>query len=154
MIVLISPAKTLDYSPTNITTETQPEFKKEIGELVAIMKKKSSKAIQELMGVSENLAELNVARYHQFSDVFDGDNSKQALLAFKGDVYTHIDVASFSEEDFSFAQGHLRILSGLYGLLRPLDRIQPYRLEMGIKLKIKSQRSLWILGLKNHQCNK
>ncbi|GEO23755.1 peroxide stress protein YaaA [Cyclobacterium qasimii] len=143
MIVLISPAKTLDYSPTNITTETQPEFKKEIGELVAIMKKKSSKAIQELMGVSENLAELNVARYHQFSDVFDGDNSKQALLAFKGDVYTHIDVASFSEEDFSFAQGHLRILSGLYGLLRPLDRIQPYRLEMGIKLKNKKAKDLY-----------
>jgi len=143
MIVLISPAKTLDYSPTNVTTKTQPEFKKEIGELVEIMKKKSRNSVQELMDISENLAELNVARYHQFSDVFNEDNAKQALLAFKGDVYTHIDVASFSAEDFSFAQDHLRILSGLYGLLRPLDMIQPYRLEMGIKLKNKKAKDLY-----------
>ncbi|WP_339923466.1 peroxide stress protein YaaA [uncultured Cyclobacterium sp.] len=143
MIVLISPAKTLDYSPTNLSTETQPEFKKEIGELVTIMKKKSSKAIQELMGVSENLAELNVERYQQYSEVFNRENSKQALLAFKGDVYTHIDVNAFSAKDFSFAQDHLRILSGLYGLLRPMDMIQPYRLEMGIKLKNKKAKDLY-----------
>ncbi|AEL26488.1 peroxide stress protein YaaA [Cyclobacterium marinum] len=143
MIVLISPAKTLDYSSTNISIKSQPEFKKEIGELVSIMKKKSGKSIQDLMGVSENLAELNVDRYRQFSDVFNEENSKQALLAFKGDVYTHIDVDSFSTEDFSFAQVHLRILSGLYGLLRPMDMIQPYRLEMGIKLKNKRGKNLY-----------
>ncbi|MDO6438205.1 peroxide stress protein YaaA [Cyclobacterium sp. 1_MG-2023] len=143
MIVLISPAKTLDYSPTAISIKSQPEFKKEIAELVSIMKKKSGKAIQDLMGVSENLADLNVERYKQFSDVFNEENAKQALLAFKGDVYTHIDVESFSAEDFSFAQEHLRILSGLYGLLRPMDMIQPYRLEMGIKLKNKRGKNLY-----------
>ncbi|GAB3014344.1 peroxide stress protein YaaA [Cyclobacterium sediminis] len=143
MIVLISPAKTLDYNPTAISIKSQPVFKKEIAELVSIMKKKSGKAIQDLMGVSENLADLNVERYKQFSDVFNEENAKQALLAFKGDVYTHIDVASFSEEDFSFAQEHLRILSGLYGLLRPMDMIQPYRLEMGVKLKNKRGKNLY-----------
>lgn len=143
MIVLISPAKTLDYSPTNVSIKTQPEFKKEIAELVTIMKKKSGKAIQGLMGVSDNLAKLNVERYSQFSEEFNEENAKQALLAFKGDVYTHIDVDSFSAEDFSFAQEHLRILSGLYGLLRPMDLIQPYRLEMGIKLKNKKAKDLY-----------
>tara|TARA_R110002096_G_scaffold308629_1_gene503160 strand:+ start:865 stop:1617 length:753 start_codon:yes stop_codon:yes gene_type:complete len=143
MIVLISPAKTLDYDPSAVSIKTQPEFKKEIGQLVEIMKKKSPNSIQKLMGVSENLAELNAERYQRFSEIFNEENSKQALLAFKGDVYTHIDVASFSEEDFSFAQEHLRILSGLYGLLRPMDMIQPYRLEMGIKLKNKRGKNLY-----------
>ena len=100
MIVLISPAKTLDYDPSAVSIKTQPEFKKEIGQLVEIMKKKSPNSIQKLMGVSENLAELNAGRYQRFSEVFNEENSKQALLAFKGDVYTHIDVASFSDEGF------------------------------------------------------
>jgi cytoplasmic iron level regulating protein YaaA (DUF328/UPF0246 family) len=143
MILLISPAKTLDYSDTDVTSKSQPQFKKEISELVRIMKKKSSKSIQDLMGVSQNLAELNVERYHEFSDEFTDDNAKQALLAFKGEVYTHIDVNSFSEADFSFAQDHLRILSGLYGLLRPMDMIQPYRLEMGIRLQNKKAKDLY-----------
>ncbi|WP_375583646.1 peroxide stress protein YaaA [Cyclobacterium xiamenense] len=143
MIVVISPAKTLDYSTTEVPLATQPLFQKETQELVGIMKKKSSKALQQLMGISENLARLNEERYQQFEEEYTSENAKQALLAFKGDVYTHIDVESFSEADFAFAQEHLRILSGLYGLLRPMDLIQPYRLEMGINLKNKKGKNLY-----------
>ncbi len=143
MIVVISPAKTLDYSTTEVPLASQPQFQKETKELVGIMKKKSSKSLQQLMGISENLAELNEARYRQFADAYTRENAKQALLAFKGDVYMHIDVESFSAADFAFAQDHLRILSGLYGLLRPMDLIQPYRLEMGISLKNKKSKNLY-----------
>ncbi|WP_073097246.1 peroxide stress protein YaaA [Cyclobacterium lianum] len=143
MIVLISPAKTLDYSTTDIGLNTKPAFQKETKELVGILKKKSSKAIRELMHVSDNIASLNEERFRQFEDEFTVENSKQALLAFKGDVYTHIDVDAFSEADFAFAQKHLRILSGLYGLLRPMDLIQPYRLEMKTKLKNKKGKDLY-----------
>ncbi len=143
MIVLISPAKTLDYSTTEIGLTSQPAFQKETKELVGILKKKSSKAIRELMHVSDNIARLNEERYQQFGDEFTIENSKQALLAFKGDVYTHIDVDAFSEDEFAFAQEHLRILSGLYGLLRPMDLIQPYRLEMKTKLKNKKGKDLY-----------
>jgi len=143
MIVLISPAKTLDYSTTDIGLTSKPAFQKETKELVSILKKKSSKAIKSLMQVSDNIARLNEERFHQFDDEFTTENSKQALLAFKGDVYTHIDVDSFSEEEYAFAQEHLRILSGLYGLLRPMDLIQPYRLEMKTKLKNKKGKDLY-----------
>ncbi|WP_162342284.1 peroxide stress protein YaaA [Cyclobacterium salsum] len=143
MIVLISPAKTLDYSSSEVSFSTQPQFQKEAKELAGIMKKKSAKSIQKLMGVSENLAALNEERYKHFVDEYTQENAKQALLAFKGDVYTHIDVESFSAEDFDFAQEHLRILSGLYGLLRPMDLIQPYRLEMGTRLKTKKGSNLY-----------
>ena len=143
MIVLISPAKTLDLSATDVSLYTQPDFQKETKELVGIMKKKSKKAIKSLMNVSDNIASLNEARYQQFVEDFTQDNAKQALLAFKGDVYTKIEVGAFSREDFEFAQQHLRILSGLYGLLKPLDLIQPYRLEMGITLKNKIGKNLY-----------
>lgn len=143
MITLISPAKTLDLSESIIDKYTQPDFEREIKGLVKIMKKKSAMDIKELMGVSENLAALNRERYQNFEDNFSVKNSKQALLAFKGDVYTRIDVDEFSEADFEFAQKHLRILSGLYGLLKPLDLIQPYRLEMGIKLKNNKAKNLY-----------
>ncbi|MEX0884516.1 MAG: peroxide stress protein YaaA [Cyclobacteriaceae bacterium] len=143
MIVLISPAKTLDYNTTDISLFTQPEFQKETWELVGIMKKKSKTAIKKLMNVSDNIATLNEERYGQFEDEFNRENGKQALLAFKGDVYTKIDVEAFSRSEFEFAQKHLRILSGLYGLLKPLDLIQPYRLEMGIALKNKKGKNLY-----------
>lgn len=143
MITLISPAKTLDLSESIFNQYTQPEFDSDIRGLVKIMKKKSARDIKELMGVSDNLAELNRERFQNFEDNFSVKNSKQALLAFKGDVYTRIDVDEFTEEDFEFAQKHLRIISGLYGLLKPLDLIQPYRLEMGIKLKNSKAKDLY-----------
>jgi len=143
MLILISPAKTLDYSSPQIKLSTQPEFQTDTRVLVSLMKKKSAKDISELMHVSDNLAELNEERFKAFQKDFSFENSKQALLAFKGDVYTRIDVENYSKEDFEFAQDHLRILSGLYGLLKPLDLIQPYRLEMGIKLENKKGKNLY-----------
>ena len=107
------------------------------------MKKKSPSQLKELMGISDNLAELNRDRFKTFKKEFNFENSKQALLAFKGDVYTRIDVDNYSEEDFNFAQNHLRILSGLYGLLKPLDLIQPYRLEMGTKVENRKGKNLY-----------
>lgn len=143
MLILISPAKTLDYSSPKFTESTQPDFQTDTRSLVSIMKKKSAKEIGELMHISENLAELNEERFKTFQKDFTFENSKQALLAFKGDVYTKIDVEEFSKEEFDFAQEHLRILSGLYGLLKPLDLIQPYRLEMGIRLENKKGKNLY-----------
>jgi cytoplasmic iron level regulating protein YaaA (DUF328/UPF0246 family) len=143
MLILISPAKTLDYSTPPIQEFTQPDFTTDVKALVSVMKKKSAADIAKLMHISDNLANLNEERYKTFQKEFNLDNSKQALLAFKGDVYTKIDVDNYSEEDFAFAQDHLRILSGLYGLLKPLDLIQPYRLEMGIKMETKKGKNLY-----------
>lgn len=143
MLILISPAKTLDYSTSPIQEFTQPDFTSDVKALVSVMKKKSATDIAKLMHISDNLANLNEERYKTFQKDFNFENSKQALLAFKGDVYTKIDVDNYSEEDFSFAQNHLRILSGLYGLLKPLDLIQPYRLEMGIRLETKKGKNLY-----------
>lgn len=143
MIVLISPAKTLNSDAKDLANSTEPEFKKEIKELVGIMKKKSKSSIQKLMGISDDLATLNKERYRNFEDHFSVENSKPALLTFNGDVYRKMDVENYSEDQLEFAQEHLRILSGLYGLLKPLDLIQPYRLEMGIKLKNKKAKDLY-----------
>ncbi|GGF21459.1 peroxide stress protein YaaA [Echinicola rosea] len=143
MIALISPAKTLDMSTTDISLATQPDFKTDIKALVSIMKKKSAEDIKQLMKVSDNIAQLNEERYHNFHKDFTAENAKQALLAFKGDVYRSMDVDDYSEEDLAFAQDHLRILSGLYGLLKPMDLIQPYRLEMGIGLENKKGKNLY-----------
>lgn len=143
MLILISPAKTLDYSVPNFKESTQPDFQTDTRSLVRIMKKKSAIEIGELMHISDNLAELNEKRFKNFHTNFTEENSKQAILAFKGDVYTKIDVEEYSKTDFDFMQEHLRILSGLYGLLKPLDLIQPYRLEMGIKLENKKGKNLY-----------
>ncbi|WP_297335397.1 peroxide stress protein YaaA [Algoriphagus sp.] len=143
MLILLSPAKTLDYSTPDFQEHSQPEFTSDIKSLISVMKKKSAQEIADLMHVSENLAQLNEERYKTFQKDFTPENSKQALLAFKGDVYTKIDVDTFTEEDFEFAQKHLRILSGLYGLLKPLDLIQPYRLEMGTRLETKKGKNLY-----------
>lgn len=143
MIILISPAKTLDLNATDIKVRTDPEFKKEVKEIVGVMKKKPKAEIQKLMDVSENIAVLNKERYKNFEDQFTPENSKPALFAFKGDVYRKMEVDNYSKGQLEFAQEHLRILSGLYGLLRPLDLIQPYRLEMGLKLKIKRANNLY-----------
>ncbi|WP_291788917.1 peroxide stress protein YaaA [Cecembia sp.] len=143
MITIISPSKTLDLSSTNVNIRTQPEFLSQTMELVAIMKEKSTDDLMKLMGVSEKLAALNEERYKNFKKSFGPENAKQALLAFKGDVYTKINVGNFNDEDYAFAQKHLRILSGLYGLLKPMDLIQPYRLEMGIRLENKKGKNLY-----------
>ena len=143
MLLVISPAKTLDYSHPEYSTHTQPDFTSEVKDLVGILRKKSAAQISKLMHLSEDLATLNAERYRSFTDTFSLDNSKQALLAFKGEVYTKMEADQFTAEELEFAQQHLRILSGLYGLLKPLDLMQPYRLEMDTKLKTKKGDSLY-----------
>lgn len=135
MLLVISPAKTLDYdTPPVIDQATEPRFLEHSEQLIEVLREQSPQAIAELMKLSDKLASLNVARYGSWEPKPTPKNSKQAVLAFKGDVYTGLDAESFDADDFAFAQDHLRMLSGLYGLLRPLDLMQPYRLEMGTKL--------------------
>ncbi len=143
MIVLLSPAKSLDYQPTEVDMHSQIRFPEESEKLVSVLKKKSKKSLKELMNISEDLANLNAQRYQAFEPEYNEENSKQAVLAFKGDVYLSLQADDFTEKELEFAQEHLRILSGLYGLLRPLDRIQPYRLEMGTSLKIRRKNNLY-----------
>ncbi|MDD2049096.1 peroxide stress protein YaaA [Pseudomonas putida] len=135
MLTVISPAKTLDYDTPPVTQRyTQPQYLDDSQELIVQLRELSPAQISELMHLSDKLAGLNAARFGSWTPAFTPENAKQALLAFKGDVYTGLDAQSLSEDDFSYAQEHLRMLSGLYGLLRPLDLMQPYRLEMGTKL--------------------
>lgn len=135
MLILISPAKTLDFdTPPTSPRFSQPELLQHSEQLIEQLRTMPPQQISKLMKLSDKLASLNVARYQSWSRPFSTDNAKQALLAFKGDVYTGLDAQSLSEEDLGFAQQQLRILSGLYGLLRPLDLMQPYRLEMGTRL--------------------
>ena len=136
MFIVISPAKTLDYeSPLNTTEFTQPRLLEHSSEIIETCKKLSASQIATLMTVSEKIATLNAARFQDWHADFDLHNARQAIFAFKGDVYTGLDAYHLSTEDLNFAQAHLRMLSGLYGLLRPLDLMMPYRLEMGTKLK-------------------
>lgn len=136
MLALISPAKTLDYEtalPTDIYT--QPRLLEQSQQLIDVCRKLSATEIASLMTVSEKIANLNVERFRDWNAEFDFSNARQALFAFKGDVYTGLDAYHLKDHDIDFAQQHLRMLSGLYGLLRPLDLMMPYRLEMGTKLK-------------------
>ena len=135
MLMVISPAKTLDYTSTPVTRRfTQPEHLDQAQLLINQLRKLTPAQIAELMSLSDPLAGLNAARYTSWQQPFSAENARQALLAFKGDVYTGLHAEDFSDADFDFAQQHLRMLSGLYGVLRPLDLMQPYRLEMGTKL--------------------
>jgi cytoplasmic iron level regulating protein YaaA (DUF328/UPF0246 family) len=135
MLMVISPAKTLDYQTPPVTARfTLPEHLDHAQELIGQLREFSPAHIAELMHLSDKLSGLNAARFGSWTPAFTPDNAKQALLAFKGDVYTGLHAESFSEDDFDFAQQHLRMLSGLYGVLRPLDLMQPYRLEMGTAL--------------------
>lgn len=144
MLIVVSPAKTLDYeTPPKTKISTIPDFLDDSQELVNRLRKFSSLDIAELMKVSKKIADLNFDRYEAWNKKFTEKNAKQAVLAFKGDVYTGLDAESFSAADFKFAQKHLRILSGLYGLLRPLDLMQPYRLEMGTKLETDRGKNLY-----------
>jgi hypothetical protein len=132
MIILLSPAKSLDFETKfNCKKHSVASFEKETIELLAVMKKFSIGDLEKLMGISKKLAELNFSRFKNF----EKQSARQAILAFDGDVYDGIEKKKYSEKDFEFAQNHLRILSGFYGILRPLDLIKPYRLEMGIDLK-------------------
>ncbi|MGJ3355524.1 peroxide stress protein YaaA [Providencia sp. Je.9.19] len=136
MLITLSPAKTLDYeSPLATHKFTQPELLTESEQLIKVCRKLAPADIASLMKISDKLAGLNAARFGEWQTNFTPENARQAILAFKGDVYTGMQAETFSVADFDFAQKHLRILSGLYGLLRPLDLMQPYRLEMGIRLK-------------------
>ncbi|MEZ5059180.1 MAG: peroxide stress protein YaaA [Saprospiraceae bacterium] len=143
MIILLSPAKTLDFSETPIDQYSTPRFLKESKRLVNTLKKKSAGDIQQLMGVSEKIANLNVDRYKKFKIPFTPDNSKPSILAFKGDVYIGLEAEKFDEQDLEYAQEHIRILSGLYGVLKPLDLMQPYRLEMGTSLETGKNKNLY-----------
>jgi cytoplasmic iron level regulating protein YaaA (DUF328/UPF0246 family) len=143
MIVLLSPAKSLNLEPTDQKGTTKPRLLEESETLVNKLKKKSVKAIKELMSVSDKLAELNVDRFKSFETPFTEDNAKPAILTFDGDVYTGLQAENFNQEDIKFAQSHIRILSGLYGLLRPLDLMQAYRLEMGTSLKTGRKKNLY-----------
>lgn len=135
MLIIISPAKTLDYeSPLATTRFTQPELLDHSAQLMEYCRELTPAQIGSLMKISDKLAGLNAARFAEWQPNFTPQNARQAILAFKGDVYTGLHAEDFSEKDFDFAQQHLRMLSGLYGLLRPLDLMMPYRLEMGIKL--------------------
>ena len=135
MLILLSPAKTLDFeTPAPIKSFSQPDFIAETEQLIRQLRQLSATEISSLMKISDKLGELNRDRFQTWQSNFDDTNAKQALLAFQGDVYQGMQVDRYGSEDFDFAQQHLRILSGLYGVLRPLDLIQPYRLEMGTKI--------------------
>ncbi|MGO1462690.1 MAG: peroxide stress protein YaaA [Marinobacter sp.] len=136
MLMVISPAKTLDYeSPLATETFTQPDFLDDACELIDQLKELEPHQVSNLMRISDKLGQLNADRFQSWHTPFSPENARQAVLAFKGDVYTGLDAESFSEQDFTFAQKHLRMLSGLYGILKPLDLMQPYRLEMGTKFE-------------------
>lgn len=144
LMAVISPAKTLDFE-TPVTTERSTEFRfaDEAADLVEVLRRYSVHDLRELMSLSEKLASLNVERFSQWQWPFDAQRSKQAVLAFKGDVYSGLDADTLTDSAMENIQQRLRILSGLYGLLRPLDRILPYRLEMGTRLPTERGRNLY-----------
>lgn len=144
MLILISPAKTLDYqSPLATERFTQPALLEHSQQLIKTARTLSAPQIKKLMGISDKLADLNATRFHDWQSDFTPENARQALLAFKGDVYTGLQAETFSDADLDFAQQHLRMLSGLYGVLRPLDLMQPYRLEMGIRFENERGKDLY-----------
>jgi hypothetical protein len=144
MLVLISPAKTLDFeTPAPVPEFSQADFLKQSRQLIKELRALSPAHISALMNISEKLGDLNFDRFARWKTPFTPANSKQALFAFQGDVYTGMNAAEFSANDVVFAQQHLRILSGLYGVLRPLDLIQPYRLEMGTSFQNSHGKNLY-----------
>ena len=143
MLAIISPSKTQDFSTPDIQDHTLTRQLDESEVLVKILKQKNQEELSKLMSISEKLATLNYTRFQDFSTPFNFNNAKQALLAFKGDVYNGIDAPNLSKKDLTFAQDNLRMLSGLYGVVRPLDLIAPYRLEMGTKLANPKGKNLY-----------
>lgn len=142
MLTVISPAKKLDMSATDLTP-TLPAFQDDANRLAASARKLSAKNLGKLMSISDSLAQLNYDRFRDFAEASTPENAKPAALSFAGDTYTGLEAGSLDADEMAYAQDHLRILSGLYGLLRPLDAIQPYRLEMGSKLKTSKANSLY-----------
>lgn len=142
MLILLSPAKTLDMTPV-AHAATQPRLLDDTQQLAKVLRKKSRADIQDLMHVSEKLADLNHSRFQEFSLPFTTENAKPAGLAFKGDVYQDLEADTFTEAEYDFANQQIRILSGLYGVLRPSDLMQAYRLEMGTKLKNRRGKNLY-----------
>lgn len=143
MLMVISPAKTLDYSGADYPHFTTPAVLEQSEALIQELRTYDPPKLSSLMKISDKLANLNYERYQDFQTPFTAENAKQALLVFKGDVYKGIQVENYDDEDLAFAQAHLRILSGLYGILRPLDLMQPYRLEMGTKLATEKGKNLY-----------
>lgn len=144
MLIIISPSKTLDFEkPITNESYTQPEFVKEASILIKPLRKLSVDQLIDLMGISPKLAQLNQERFYLWRPEFTPETSRQAMYAFRGDVYTGLDADSLSPADIDAAQKQVRILSGLYGVLRPLDLIRPYRLEMGIPLSVGKNRNLY-----------
>lgn len=144
MLFLLSPAKSLDYdSPAPEVTPTQPLFTRQSSELIAVLREQSPQQVASLMDLSDTLAALNVARYQAWRQRATPANARPAVLAFNGDVYDGLQARALPAEDLAWAQDHLCILSGLYGVLRPLDLMQPYRLEMGTALPVGQARNLY-----------
>ena len=144
MLFLLSPAKSLDYdTPAQVSTHTQPLFTRQSAALIDVLKTKSPQDISGLMKLSDALSGLNVARYQAWSKKFTTENSKQSVLAFNGDVYEGLNAKTLKAAQLDWAQAHLCILSGLYGVLRPLDLMQPYRLEMGTALRTENGSNLY-----------
>jgi len=144
MLTLLSPAKKLNFDPAGTAlTPTTPRLKDDIKELAKVAKKQTPADLKRLMHISDNLAELNANRFKAFNLEGQSNSAKPAGLAFDGDVYWGLEAKTLSDDDLAYAQGHMRILSGLYGVLRPLDAIQAYRLEMGTKLETKRGKSLY-----------
>lgn len=143
MIILLSPSKGQNFEQTSVKDYSQPQLLDQSKQLMAVLKPMSQAAIKSLMSISDQLAELNHQRFQEFTTPFKPDNAKPAVLAFKGDVYSGLKADTWRAADFKFAQKHLRILSGLYGYLRPLDLIMPYRLEMKTKLPTKTAKDLY-----------
>ena len=143
MIVVLSPSKSMDMEQANHADFTQPQFPEQSQKLISTVRKLSKPELMEFMEISEKLAELNHQRFIDWKPPFSTANAKQALLAFTGDVYDGLNANTLKKRDITFAQNHLRILSGLYGLLKPLDLIQPYRLEMGRPLETRGAKNLY-----------
>lgn len=154
MLILISPAKTLDMeTPARVSEPSQPGFLDESEKLVRTLRRYRKGKLGQMMSISEPLAELNVKRFDEWQVPFDVENARPAIQAFRGDVYVGLDADTLNKRDLAYAQKHLRILSGLYGVLRPFDLIQAYRLEMGTALKTRKGKNLydfWGGQLTNH----
>ena len=144
MIILLSPAKIQNFNSQQVLQEfTQPEFIKEADKLVKVIRQLSAYDLSKLLNINVNLAHLNADRYFNWKLPFTPENAKQAILVFNGEVFHGLDAKTFTLEEFEYSQSHLRILSGLYGVLRPLDLIQPYRLEISTKLSLVNEKDLY-----------
>jgi uncharacterized protein len=144
VLIVISPAKKLDFdNPAPFETHTKADFLKESQRLINTLRMLSELDLMELMNLSSKLSKLNFDRYYTWSTPFNLENAKQSIFAFRGDVYAGLDADSLNQNDLDFAQNHLRILSGLYGFLKPMDLMQPYRLEMGTRLVTERGKNLY-----------